>query len=175
MGQTRELVSCRTVEGSKAQWSAVVGQGGFTLFELLIVVAIMATLVAIALPELERLFTRVLVSFQLTDIERQLLALPQRVRVRGRNGVLFGSTEGDGATAQFEARTFKTRGGVEEWERLNIDLPHGWVLDVPSPVFYRLTGACSGGRVDLSYPPVSYRYVLTAPLCRPQLAVTDGH
>jgi len=147
---------------------------GFTLLELLIVLAIMAGLVAIAVPQFSQLYNRVRASFDRADLEQQLLQLPQLVRQRGRSGVLLDpnqpSAPGD-AAAGIEP---EGSGGFDQWEPLRVDLPAGWAMRVPKPVFYRFTGACSGGEVDFLLPPALLRYKLTPPLCRPQLAEANA-
>jgi|SRR5579863_9285604 len=143
---------------------------GFTLLELLVVLAIMAGLIAIAVPQFLQLYRRVRASFERTDLEQQLLALPQLVRQRGRGGVLLDpSQEGaPGSPAADIAPPGESE--FEHWERLRLDLPSGWTMRVPQPIFYRFTGMCGGGEVDFSSPPTVLRYNLIPPLCRPRLA-----
>lgn len=144
-------------------------QTGFTLLELLLVMVILAGLAAIALPQFSQLYSTVRASFERADLERQLLELPQLSRQRGRDGVLLASSQ-DTPPGSTQVETMPAGSGLEQWETLRIELPPGWVMRVPTPVFYHFTGACNGGEVDLSLPPASFRYILTPPLCRPQLA-----
>jgi len=164
MAPKRGSASCRRAD-SDTKPAAVAITGGFTLLELLVVLAVLAGLLAVALPRFPTLYARVRASYERTDVERQLLALPQLVRQQGRGGVLLDPTAVDakppGGPSEAE---------LEEWEPLHVDLPAGWTMRVPKPVFYRFTGACDGGEVELSLPPMRYRYTLPAPLCRPQLA-----
>ena len=51
-------------------------------------------------------------------------------------------------------------------------LPPSIAVTVPKPIFYHFTGACDGGEVIFSLPPLSLHYVLTPSLCRPR--VVDG-
>jgi prepilin-type N-terminal cleavage/methylation domain-containing protein len=145
---------------------------GFTLLELLIVLAIMAGLIAIAVPQFTRLYSRLRASYDRADLEQQLLQLPQLVRQRGRDGVLLdparGNSVGDADAAKAQ------NGELEQWESLPIDVPPGWSMRVPKPVYYRFTGACSGGEVEFLLPPTLLRYNLTPPLCRPRLADTNA-
>lgn len=131
--------------------------------------AILATLIAIAFPEFVKLYTRVRVSFEREDLERQLLALPQKARDAGRGGILM-DPSGDQAAGTAGEAGQTTDTGFEQPEPLRLDLPQGWSLRVQKPVFYHFTGACDGGEVILSLPPLTLRYVLAAPLCRPLLA-----
>jgi prepilin-type N-terminal cleavage/methylation domain-containing protein len=143
---------------------------GFTLLELLVVLAIMAGLVAIAVPQFSKLYSRVRASYERTDLEQQLLALPQQVRQRGRGGVLLDPSQ-EGTPGSAAADIAPPGGGeFEHWEHLRLDLPSGWAMRVPQPIFYRFTGMCGGGEVDFSSPPTVLRYNLVPPLCRPRLA-----
>lgn len=142
------------------------------MLELLVVMAIMAGLVAIALPSFVQLFARVRYSYERSDVERQLYDMPQLVRQRGRGGVLVDSSLSvrDAAAADVEGR----EAVLQRWDFLRIDLPQGWSMRVPRPLFYRFTGACSGGEVDLSTPSAVFRYRLAPPLCRPQAIPDDA-
>jgi prepilin-type N-terminal cleavage/methylation domain-containing protein len=145
-------------------------QGGFTLLELLLVMAILAGLTAIAIPQFAQLYARVRASFERADLEQQLLELPQLVRQRGRGGVLLDSSRDASPGAALAEAGPAAGSELEQWETLPIDLPKGWTMRVPTPVFYQFTGACNGGEVDLSLPPTFFRYILTPPLCRPLMA-----
>jgi len=143
---------------------------GFTLLEILVVMAIFAGLIAIAVPALSTLFLRVRASFQRSDIEQQLLLLPQEVRDSGRGGVLGGADlkadSGDAAKKE----TAPADDELEHSRPLSVSLPGGWTMHVAKPIYYHFTGACTGGEVDFSVSSHAFHYVLAAPLCRPQLA-----
>jgi type II secretory pathway pseudopilin PulG len=138
------------------------------LIEVLVVLALLAALLAVAFPEFSKLYASVALSTERGDVERQLLELPQAVRAAGRGGVLF-DPEKD-ADDGLIAAAGPAVADLEASRPLHLDLPHGWRLSVPRPIRYHFTGACDGGEVILSRPPLSLRYVLTPPLCRPQIA-----
>jgi general secretion pathway protein G len=162
-------VSCRKAEARNGSLE-LHGCGGFTLLELLIVLAIMAGLVAIAVPQFLQLYSRVSASFERADLERQILELPQLVRQRGRGGVLLDPAQELAPGSAAADSVPPGSSGFEQWDTLRLELPPGWAMRVPKPVFYRFTGVCSGGEVDLSLPPTVLRYKLIPPLCRPRLA-----
>jgi prepilin-type N-terminal cleavage/methylation domain-containing protein len=155
---------------ARSRSAAAPSQGGFTLLELLLVMVILAGLTAVAMPQFVQLYARVRASFERADLEQQLLELPQLVRQRGRGGVLLDSAPDASANAALAEAVPAGSSELEQWETLPIDLPPGWIMRVPNPVFYQFTGACSGGEVDLSLPPSFFRYILTPPLCRPLMA-----
>ncbi len=130
---------------------------GFTLIELVIVVAVLAALVAVAIPEFSRLYARVRIALERDDIERQLTELPQRVQASGRGGIPRCREHRQTAPAAPPAD-----GQLEQWQALGFDLPEGWKMQVPAPVFYHFTGACDGGEIVFSLSALSLRYVLTA-------------
>jgi len=139
-------------------------RAGFTLIEIVVVLAILAAIVAVAVPQFSRLYSRVRVAFERDDIERQLSELPEQVRSSGRGGILaaaapIGRDSGAAAVAD-----------LEDWRALRLDLPKGWQMQVPVPVHYHFTGACDGGEVVFSFASLALRYRLAPPLCRPILA-----
>ena len=141
------------------------------------VLALVAVLVAIAAPQFVRLYAWVRTAFERDDLERQLSELPEKVRGSGRAGVLADPAAKPGAPSlpsPAGAGGSGWGGGAqsEDPQTLSLDLPPGWKLTVPQPILYHFSGACDGGEVILSLPPVSLHYVLTPPLCRPRLA--DG-
>jgi len=154
--------------------SSRMAPAGFTLLELLVVLAIMAGLIAIAAPQFSQLYSRVRASFERADLEQQLLELPQLVRQRGRGGVLLDPSQELAPGSAAADIVPPGSGGFEQWETLRLNLPPGWAMRVPKPVFYRFNGACGGGEVDFSAPPALLHYNLIAPLCRPRLAEANA-
>ncbi len=168
MRQRRALASCRRVEppARRRPHPGRCASGGFTLVELLVVLAILAGLAAIVLPQVVTMYARLRASFEQSDLEQQLYDLPQRVRVSGRAGVLADPTMPAGAALQAadDPGFF-----LERPRTLRLAAPQGWTVQVPKPVLYHYPGLCDGGEVVFSLPPVSLRYVLRRPLCAPQL------
>ncbi len=142
---------------------------GFTLIEMVVVLAIVAALGAIAYDALPPLAARVRMAFARDDFERQLLSLPQRVRLSGHGGVLTDRSGDDLPAGTPVAVAGAARAGspLEDWQVLRLELPRGWRLAVERPIFYHFSGACEGGRIAFVLPPVELRYALAAPLCRP--------
>jgi len=129
--------------------------------------AILGALIVIALPQFSQLITSVRLSFERSDLEQQVLELPQVVRLSGHGGVLRDPSEA-GPAEQTSAGAPPDE--LTAWKVLRINLPRGWTMRVPKPVFYRFSGACSGGEIELLSPSAVYRYALAPPLCRPQPA-----
>jgi general secretion pathway protein G len=144
-------------------------QAGFTLIEVIVVLAIIAMLGAVAFTFFPTLTVRVRAALDQDDLEQQLRELPQRVRLSGYGGVLT-SQSGDnlpeGTPLPVEGSA-KFGAALEPWRVLRIDLPAKWRMRLEKPIFYHFTGVCEGGEVIFALPPVSLRYVLTPPLCRP--------
>jgi len=136
-------------------------EGGFTLIELIVVIAIIAALGTIAYAYFAPLNARVRAVFERDDLEGQLLALPQRVRL-SRSG----DDLPEGTIVDVEG-VAETGNALEQWQVLRLELPKPWRLRVARPIFYHFSGSCEGGEVEFVLPPVSLHYVLTAPLCRP--------
>ena len=146
-------------------------QAGFTLIELMVVLAIIAGLLAVAAPGFIRIYASVRMALEQQDLERQLLLLPRQVRTAGESGVLI-DPQGDNPEHP-HGELAST--GIEMWRPLRLDLPAGWTVSVPRPIFYHFTGVCEGGEVTFALPPLSLTYSLAAPLCRPQLADANAH
>ena len=167
MGRTRALASCRKADGAAPASARPRGQAGFTLIELMVVLAIVAGLLAVAAPGFVKLYASVRVALERQDLERQLLILPSQMRASGESGVLI-DPQNDNPEHAVQGLGAAT--GIETWRTVRLDLPAGWTVTVPRPIFYHFTGACEGGEVTFSLPPLSLTYSLAAPLCRPQLA-----
>jgi len=144
---------------------------GFTLVEVIVLLVIIASLTGLAYSFMVPFGARVRAGFARSDIERQLLELPQRVRLSGHGGILAsqsGDDLPDGAVIDVEG--VPPGALLEAWQVLRMTLPDGWRLFIDKPIVYHLSGSCEGGEVILARPPEMLRYELVAPLCRPARA-----
>ena len=140
---------------------------GFTLLELLVVLAIIGLLLAVTTPIFSQVYARARFALDREDVEQQLLVLPVKVRDAGRAGFL--------ADANATLDPAPAEGPMPEaWQALQLRLPSGWRMEVPKPIIYHFTGTCDGGEVVFSVASLSVTYDLAAPLCRPQIAHADA-
>ncbi|MOA22101.1 hypothetical protein D3C78_1426400 [compost metagenome] len=123
-------------------------QSGFTLLELVVVLALVAALGAIVLPSLMKMQEAWRRRLDIQDIAGQLRSLGYRTRLQARETVI-------GA------------GGVSPADMLS--LPVGWILSAQQPLVYRANGACLGGEVSVQHEGVVKVLRLEAPLCQPEL------
>lgn len=143
---------------------------GFTLIEMVVVLAVVAGLSVIAYGALVSGYARVRAAYDRDDLERQLLELPQRVRTSGYGGIL---TDRSGDKLPDGVRIIEVEGvseaekSIEDWHVLRLSLPPGWRMRVAKPILYHFSGSCEGGELVFALPPVSLHYQLAAPLCRP--------
>jgi prepilin-type N-terminal cleavage/methylation domain-containing protein len=143
---------------------------GFTLIEIMVVLAIIAAVGAIAYSVFAPIYARVRIAWERDDIERQLFEMPQRARQNGRGGILTGQSGdalADDTLLVVEGSPLAGK-GMERWQVMRLRIPPGWRLEIDRPIFYHFSGACEGGEVLFHAPdgvPLYYR--LAAPLCRP--------
>ncbi len=157
------------MSGSRCEERCGGGAGGFTLLELIVVLAIVAGLAAVAYAVMIPGYSRARAAYARDDLERQLLELPQRVRASGHGGILTsqsGEDRPDGAAVIVEGITAVDR-NIEDWRVLRLALPAGWQMRVVAPIFYHFSGSCEGGEVVFLHPPIALHYRLAPPLCRP--------
>ena len=150
---------------------ATASASGFTLVEVIVLLVIITSLSALAYSLVAPFGARVRAAFARSDLEHQLLELPQRVRLSGHGGILTsqsGDDLPDGTIIDVEG--VPPGAGLEAWQVLRMTLPDGWRLFIDKPILYHLSGSCEGGEVILARPPEVLRYELFAPLCRPARA-----
>ena len=118
---------------------------GFTLFEILVVLVVLALVAGTTMVQLTRMYTSFEESSQRDELARQISRLGVAVVNSGRGLVLEGVL--DSAS-----------------ELLNI--PPQWQVIVPQPITYRYSGICHGGTVLLELHGRRYPYELAPPYCR---------
>ncbi|MBO3274598.1 prepilin-type N-terminal cleavage/methylation domain-containing protein [Pseudomonas schmalbachii] len=123
-------------------------QSGFTLLELVVVLALVAALGAIVLPSLLKMQEAWRRHVDLQDIASQLRSLGYRTRLQARETII-------GADGALPADM--------------LSLPAGWTLSARQPLVYLANGACLGGEVSLQHEDVVQVMQLMAPLCQPEL------
>ncbi|MDH0287784.1 type II secretion system GspH family protein [Pseudomonas sp. GD04087] len=122
-------------------------QGGFTLLELVVVLAIVTLLGAVVLPNLVKMQQAWKFRIELQDIVSQIRSLGYRARLQ-----------------HVEAR-IGSQGMLPEYLLV---LPPGWKLTTQVPVIYRSNGACLGGKVELIQGDQRREFDLIPPLCVPE-------
>ena len=141
--------------GADAGGAARAPGGGFTLLELLVVLAIIALLGAVALPSMSRLYDSATRATERERILDQFAALGAEAMRDNRNYAVFG-TDAD-------ARPL----GDEGFVPYPLTVPDGWQVTIDQPILVRANGVCAGGRVTLRHPdspPIDLD--LVPPFCR---------
>ncbi|MND25609.1 hypothetical protein D3C80_160440 [compost metagenome] len=121
-------------------------QRGFTLLELLVVLALVAAISAVALPGLVKMQAAWSRRVEADDLLNQVRSLGYRVRNDGRE-------------------LFIGERGADPSELLQ--LPEGWALSAQPPVRYLANGACLGGRLEVRHEGTVRILSLKPPYCTP--------
>jgi len=127
--------------------------GGFTLLEILVVLAIVGLLAGMVLPQLQKMASSVEISNQRTDIKLAIEGLGYQVYATGKPVVL--------ADVAAISATESTKPDHP------LRIPAGWKIQVLQPVRYAINGVCSGGRIAITDPnQVREAFLLRPPRCR---------
>ena len=117
--------------------------------EMLVVLALIAVMAGIALPNFSRFLESFSIKNQWAAVERELADVPYQVFVSGSSFRLDSSSAGKRLTT----------------------LPEGWRIEVVSPILYRFSGWCEGGRLAvISASGERRNYQLAAPACSPTVS-----
>ncbi len=124
--QIAESGHCRMRSHAKAE-------AGFTLLEILVVLAIGALVIATVIPAMGRVVDAVTYDSELQDVVGQLDQLGFRAFTSGKPIVLADGTPQTIATA-------------------GLDLPRAWSLSISRPIHFNSVGMCDGGSVSVTAP-----------------------
>ncbi len=131
---------------------------GFTLLELLVVLAVLGLATALAMPNLQRLYAAATQASERDYVLDQFSALGREAMLRGRAYVVFGNAPPpDPAEAARYA----------DYEIYVVDVPEGWRLGLDRPLVVLANGVCLGGALTLSHEEAAaVRVELAPPYCR---------
>ncbi len=134
---------------------------GFTLVEVMVVLALLALLAGLAAPNLLRLFEGFGRATERARILDQVAGLGERAMLEGAGLVLLGSdpsADGD------------VPGRFSHYRRLRPEVPEGWWIAISPPLVVHANGVCLGGVVELgegeAQAPGMEVVALDAPHCR---------
>lgn len=134
---------------------------GFTLLELMVVLALLGLLTALVAPNLQRLFSSVSAATERDYILDQFEGLGRDALARGRAYVVFAGEPNVDAAAAYP-----------DYEVRPIDLPPTWSFRLDRPLVVRANGFCLGGELTLLHQGTQVvRTSLAPPYCR---AEVDG-
>lgn len=136
-------------------------QRGFSLLELLVVVALLGLLATLTLPNLQRIYASAQRSTERDLILKQLGALPRLALLQRRDYVVHST----GATADSSSEDPPSHA-----EPYPLDVPEGWRLVFDKPLVVRASGVCLGAELTLSHPDAA---AVRAHLQPPYCAVAD--
>lgn len=137
--------SCRRADAAR----------GFTLLELLIVLAILAGTSAIVAPRLQATYDAIVSSSERAEVRRSLERLPLLAREGGS-----------------DLRYPATAGGAAALAAL-VPVPDGWQVRPLDPVVVHRSGVCEPARVAVARGETRETWRLTTPLCTVDDSVPD--
>lgn len=167
--------TCPNSPPKRVDASRAVPSAGFTLLELVVVLALVSLLTIMAVPNLRRLSGAVTRTTERNAILDRLANLGRQAMLQRRAYLLVGSDAPDAmkkpppvADPDDEDPSAPAHvSPFEQHEPYRMDLPDGWTLHLPAPILVRANGVCLGGEVELSYNGVpDVRLVLEPPYCR---------
>ncbi len=157
---------------------------GFTLLEMLVVLLIISLTGAIVLPRLPAMAASLEFALNRQTFEQEIGGLSYRAFRDNQDLVLSGLyTElghkaeesanrltGDTLPANLRMRSL-TNPAREMLPPINpavakVFMPEGWRLEIKEPIYYRGSGYCTGGKVELAVGRQRYTYELSPPLCQ---------
>ena len=152
-------------------------QTGFTLLELVVVLALLALVAGLAIPNLERLYAGAVRSTERAYILDQFASLGRRAMQRSRAYVVVGSGDASRAAAgeaddPGAARRRPSGFALPPAARADhaadvIDVPDGWEIAFDEPLVVRANGVCLGASLTLRHlGAVDVRVRLEPPFCR---------
>ncbi len=142
-------------------------RAGYTLLELMVVLAIIGALVGLATPPFLNLIEQQRRASELARVERVLRSLPLQARQRGLDMVL----RPQGASVEGLARPMFVSPLGDPAAVDLASLPEGWRLETTRDLWVRYDGVCFGGEVTALGPDNrSQHYRLEPPICAPERA-----
>ncbi len=124
---------------------------GFTLLEILVVLAIVGLLAGVAVPRLQRIADSVDIRNQETDIKLTIEGLGYKAYVSGKPIVLANEI------------LAKDAGNPD----IPLKVPLGWQLQIQQPIRFAINGVCGGGSLSLIDPrKIRETFQLRPPKCR---------
>lgn len=137
---------------------------GFTLLELLVVLVIGGLLVAVAFPNLQRLYASAERNTERDRVLDQIAALGREAVAQRRAYFLADPERADNGLGDTAGTGYAP---------YPLEVPLGWRLRVDEPVLVRANGVCLGGEVTLLHADAAPRTVrLAPPLCRVAASAT---
>jgi prepilin-type N-terminal cleavage/methylation domain-containing protein len=144
---------------------------GYTLVEILVVLAIAGMLVGVALPRLFNFYDSMEYANQRSSLLEQIEGLGYRAYTTGKGMTLASTVDEVNAANTGTSNTSNTsKPGTDSKTIPEIPvllMPANWRITLAKPVQYSLTGLCSGGQFTLAAPDGRKEsFQLVAPLCR---------
>lgn len=136
--------------------------GGFTLLEILLVVAFVGLMAGIAGPRLSTLYDRLMFAYRETDVLRQINDIGVAALTRGTDLRLATQPPpppGSRPPGQQKPPVLRPA------ETVHLGLPAGWQVIAEPPIEYRLDGFCKGGKIAIVADGRRSDWRLDAPHC----------